>query len=129
MLSAGHHGTAANAERGSDQRTIKIRDLNDAFRKRLPRAGKIGRLNVTAGVAALDAQRLAQLLLSVRSFDAFSGDNDPHGEHDFGSIEQDGTRFFWKIDSYDQWMQFGSPDPTDPSVTTRVLTIMLASEY
>jgi hypothetical protein len=130
MLSAGHHGTAANTERGgSDQRTIKIRGLNDAFRKRLPRAGKTGRLNVTAGVAALAPERLAQLLLSVRTFSDFTPENDPHGEHDFGSIEQNETRYFWKIDAYDQWMQFGSPDPADPAVTTRVLTLMLASEY
>jgi hypothetical protein len=129
MLNAGHHGTIANAKRGSDERTIKIRDLNDAFRKRLPRSGKTGRLNVTAGVAALAPERLAHLLLSVRAFDAFPSENDPHGEHDFGSIEQEGTRFFWKIDCYDQWMQFGSPDPTDLTVTIRVLTIMRADEY
>jgi hypothetical protein len=65
----------------------------------------------------------------VRTFADFSPDNDPHGEHDFGAIEQDGVRYFWKIDAYDRWMQFGSPDPADPSVTTRVLTIMRADEY
>jgi hypothetical protein len=30
---------------------------------------------------------------------------------------------------YDAGMSGGSPDPTDPSVTTRVLTVMLAHEW
>jgi hypothetical protein len=39
------------------------------------------------------------------------------------------VRHFWKIDSYDRNTEFGSPDPADPDVTTRVLTIMRADEY
>ena len=113
----------------SHDRVDRIRALNDAFRRKLPRTGKGHRLNVTSGVAALHHDALGRLLDSVRSFTDFTDDNDPHGEHDFGAIDQDGLRFFWKIDAYDQWIQFGSPDPTDPAVTTRVLTIMLADEY
>ena len=59
----------------------------------------------------------------------FTEDNDPHGEHDFGSFELAGRKFFWKIDYYDANMEFGSEDPADPAKTTRVLTIMLAEEY
>lgn len=129
MLSAGYHFVAVDAERCGEQRTIKIRNLNDALRQKLPKTGKGCRLNVTAGVATLRPESLAQLILSVRDFAEFSKDNDPHGEHDFGAIDQEGARFFWKIDCYDQWMQFGSPDPTDPSVTTRVITIMRADEH
>ena len=58
----------------------------------------------------------------------FTDDNDPHGEHDFGIVEHGGVRSFWKIDYYDREMQMLSPDPADPSVTTRVLTVMLAEE-
>ena len=50
-------------------------------------------------------------------------------EHDFGAIEIDGDRYFWKIDHYDSLMVGGSEDPTDPGKTTRVLTIMRADEY
>jgi hypothetical protein len=113
----------------SNQRATRVRALNDAFRSRLPRRGKSGRLNVTAGVAELSPEKLALLLIRIRDFTEFSADNDPHGEHDFGAIDQDGTKYFWKLDTYDQWMQFSSPDPTDPSVTTRVITIMRADEY
>jgi hypothetical protein len=65
----------------------------------------------------------------MRRFDAFTPDNDPHGEHDFGAFDEGGDRFFWKIDYYDKQMEFGSPDAADPDVTARVLTLMLAEEY
>jgi hypothetical protein len=119
-------GTADGADH---QRAAKIRSLNDAFRTRLPRPMSGCRLIVTDGVNSLPPHHFAQLLLAVRSFADFTYDNDPHGEHDFGSIEHVGQRYYWKIDYYDQWMQFGSPDASDPAVTTRALTIMLASEY
>jgi len=32
-------------------------------------------------------------------------------------------------DAYDQNFEYGSPNPADPTVTNRVLTILLASEY
>ncbi|MFZ2980823.1 MAG: DUF3768 domain-containing protein, partial [Sphingobium sp.] len=30
---------------------------------------------------------------------------------------------------YDRALTYGSPDPTDPDVTTRVLTLLLTHEY
>ncbi len=65
----------------------------------------------------------------VRDFDAFTSDNDPHGEHDFGAIDVDGQKLFWKIDYYNPTMDLGSEDPSDPAQTTRVMTVMLAEEY
>jgi len=38
-------------------------------------------------------------------------------------------RIWFKIDLYDKDLQYGSPDPADPDVTTRVMTILLPSEY
>jgi hypothetical protein len=103
----------------------KIRTLNDAFRRTLTG----GQVMMTAGIAALSDAARARVLNKVRTFDAFTADNDPHGEHDFGNFEVDGRKIFWKIDAYDAAMEFGSEDPADPNKTTRVLTIMLASEY
>jgi hypothetical protein len=119
---------AANAARScvsAVDRTNRIRELNDAFRTTL--SG--GRVMLTASVSALGSARVALLLQRVRSFSDFSSDNDPHQEHDFGAFEDSGERLFWKIDYYDRHLEAGSPDPSDSSVTTRVLTLMLAEDY
>src|ERR1700734_715070 len=78
-------------------KTPIIRDLNDAFRRTF--IG--GAVMITAGVEAMPADQRRSLLQKVRDFDAFTDDNDPHGEHDFGSIDQGGVRCFWKIDLYE----------------------------
>ena len=106
-------------------KTNRIRELNDAFR----RTFSGGKVVMTAGVDALPDMVKAAALQKAATFDQFNEDNDPHGEHDFGSFELCGRKFFWKIDYYDRDMQYGSEDPSDPSQTTRVLTVMLASEY
>ncbi|MEE7455977.1 hypothetical protein MPAR168_24445 [Methylorubrum populi] len=106
-------------------RASEIRRLNDALRQQLTG----GRLMLTPGVSQLaPLDRLAVLNL-MREFSAFCPDNDPHGEHDFGSVEHRGTRYFWKIDYYDLQLEMHSPDPADPAVTVRVLTLMRADEY
>ena len=102
-----------------------IRALNDAFRRTF--VG--GAVMITAGVEGMPLDQRRSLLAKVRAFDVFTDDNDPHGEHDFGSIDEGGVRYFWKVDCYDRATEFGSPDPADPAVTVRVLTVMLASEY
>jgi hypothetical protein len=102
-----------------------IRALNDEFR----RTFHGGRIMMTSGINALPDDAKARILEKVRTFDVFTPDNDPRGEHDFGNFELSGKKVFWKIDYYDAAMQFGSEDPADPSKTSRVLTIMLASEY
>ena len=55
----------------------------------------------------------------MSQFSEFTPDNDPHGEHDFGSFTLVGREFFWKIDYHDRGMIHGSEDPTDPEKTTR----------
>ncbi len=109
----------------AQSRSAALAALNDQLRQR----GVGGRTMLTAGVQALGQALLMQALAAVRTFDAFNGDNDPYGEHDFGSLDIGAARLFWKIDYYDRQLLYGSPDPTDPAVTTRVLTIMLAEEY
>lgn len=104
-----------------------LASLNDAFRHDPSPSG--GQLFVTAGVIALGETALPDILELVRTFDTFTLHNDPFSEHDFGSFEWGGERLFWKIDYYDRSLHFASPDPLDPTVTIRVLTVMLASEY
>jgi hypothetical protein len=78
---------------------------------------------------ALGEAELAQVLEGVRTFDDFTRDNDPHGEHDFGNFVAGGVTYFFKVDYYAPDMEGGSEDPADPKKTTRVLTIMRADEY
>ena len=103
----------------------KIRELNDRFRTTMTG----GQVMMTAGVDALPSDVKAMVIRRVATFTDFNADNDPHKEHDFGSFEIAGRKFFFKLDYYDPAMEFGSEDPADPSKTTRVLTIMLAEEY
>lgn len=103
----------------------RVARLNDRFRRTL----KGGRVMLTAGVDALPENAKALLLLKVAAFEDFTEDNDPHNEHDFGSLELLGEKFFWKIDYYDSQCRLGSEDPTDPDKTTRVLTVMRAEDY
>lgn len=103
----------------------RIRALNDALR----RNPETGCAVITPGIAALGADAVTRLFETVAVFDDFCNANDPHGEHDFGSFEADGKTIFFKIDYYDPEMQSHSADPADPSVTKRVITLMLAEEY
>jgi hypothetical protein len=103
----------------------RIRALNDDFRRTF--VG--GMVVITAGVEAMPADQRKSLLAKVRAFDAFTEDNDPHGEHDFGAVDEGSVRCFWKVDYFDRDMTMHSPEATDPAVTTRVLTVMLAEEY
>jgi len=105
--------------------SAKIAALNDRARQRLDHCRWI----VTQGVLSCDPLTVAELLIAVEDFDAFTAHNDPYAEHDFGVITIEGTTFFGKFDYYDLDLQMHSPDPTDTNVTTRVLTIMLAEEY
>jgi hypothetical protein len=104
-------------------RTERIRELNDQCRSTLADC----RIMVTRSVSALDG--LDVVLRAVREFSAFDESNDPHHEHDFGNFMIDGHQLFWKFDYYDSDMQMASIDPSDDTITVRVLTIMLADEY
>ena len=103
----------------------RIRDLNDRFRRSL--AG--GLLHITRGVIGLGGKRQAAILDAIANFDAFSPENDPYGEHDFGALTVEGTRLLFKIDYFDLTLTAHSPDPADPDVTWRVMTLMLSEEY
>jgi hypothetical protein len=108
-----------------DKATQSIAHLNDQARTTLTNC----KLIITQGIDLLGAEAVDCILHLVRRFDDFSNRNDPFGEHDFGAIEYVGNTVFWKIDYYDLDLMHHSPDPSDPHVTRRVLTIMLGEEY
>jgi Protein of unknown function (DUF3768) len=105
--------------------TKKIRELNDLLRREFMG----GQIYLTEGVAAILQNERRAVITALREFDDFSPDNDPYGEHDFGAFTVAKQKYFFKISYYDKSLEYGSPDPADPKVTTRVLTLMLASEY
>ena len=85
---------------------------------------------MTPGIAALGQEAVQRLIQTIAVFDNFCTANDPHGEHDFGTFDFDGTTpVIFKIDYYSRGLTKHSPDPGDPAVTERVITLMLAEEY
>jgi len=115
-----------------DVNAARICELNDEVRRDPSLLGvQIGldKLVVTRGVAARGNAFVDRAAHAVRDYDDFSEDNDPYGEHDFGRFTLDDAELLWKIDYYDTQLEHGSPNPADPDVTRRVLTIMLAEEY
>ena len=124
------------------EQTARIARLNDLARRSM---GDACTAIATVGFRSLpdtDQSRVREL---IETYDTFDEGNDPHGEHDFGTIYQlgDGVwiterpkirddkceRVFWKLDYYDRDLRFASEDAADPAKTRRVLIIMLAEEY
>jgi len=103
----------------------RIAQLNDELRKEL----RGGIIVATRGVRLLPGFEPCKLMALLAKYDAFDGDNNPYGERDFGDVDMDGQSMLWKIDYYDSDMLYGSPDPADPAVTQRVLTVMLPEEW
>lgn len=113
-------------------RAARIAAANDAFRKTAT-SGVV----FTATLAAEGLVTMLAILAKVRAYEAFTSDNDPYGEHEFGSVTHPlslgGTprpeTCFWKIDTYaDASLTFGAEDPLDANAV-RILTIMHASDY
>lgn len=124
------------------EQTVRIARLNDLARRAM---GVACTAVATAGFRSLPEVDQSQVRELIETFDAFTEDNDPHGERDFGTIyqlrdecwtterprsqEDECERVFWKLDYYDRNMEFASEDAANPAITRRVLTIMLSDEY
>jgi hypothetical protein len=120
-----------------------IAELNDAFRKKIigiviyqPVPGVMthreqNSVVITQGVYGFcrNPANTVDLLQMVQDYDDFSEDNDPYDEHDFGSFTWSGKSLYFKIDYYDLNYEYASEDASNPDITRRVLTILLAEEY
>lgn len=105
--------------------TDRIRVLNDELRKHLLGGGAV----ITPGIAQLGSQAVQRLVKTIAVFDDFCAVNDPYGERDFGCFKFDGVEVIFKIDYYDKSLTYHSPNPADPAVTERIITLMRADEY
>ncbi len=106
-------------------KTEVIRKLNDLART----TGRGVEFMTTPKVYVMPFLDYVAIIGLMKAHDDFTEDNDPHGEHDFGSFYYRGRNYLWKFDYYDLNREFASPDPSDPKVTRRVLTLMDACEY
>ena len=115
------------------RRAARVAAQNDAFRRALaPGAAPCplaGRAVLTQGIAARGPTFAGAALLAVAADETFTTDNDPYGHRDFGAVEVEGVRVWWRIDLYDADERFGSERPEDPAATVRVLTILLPEEW
>ncbi|NML96021.1 DUF3768 domain-containing protein [Novosphingobium olei] len=122
-------------------RTAQVAALNDNVRRGEDRQARIvmtrGVAELLAGTGTDEPARTARSILNqaalmraIADADIDPGD-DPAGERDFGVVTFLEQRLFWKVDYYaaDGEFAYGSGAPLDPVLTTRVLTILLASEY
>ncbi len=105
---------------------LRIRELNDRFRTTGVGNGSI---LITNGIKDGGESFMRAVLDAVQSYADFNDDNDPWGEHDFGSFEVEGEKIFWKFNYYTPDLMAGSENPANEMLTHRILTIMLASEY
>ena len=126
----------------ASEQTARIARLNDLARSAM---GVACKAVATVGFRSLPEADQSRVRELIETFDAFTEDNDPHGERDFGTIYQLGDgqwtterprvredereRVFWKLDYYDRDLRFASEDAADPARSRRVLTIMLSDEY
>jgi Protein of unknown function (DUF3768) len=104
----------------------RIARLNDLARQAMGLACHAVATPGFRGLPQTDQSRVREL---IETFDAFTPDNDPHGERDFGAIYRDAfghwttqrsrnprETVFWKIDYYDCDLQWASEDPANPAI-------------
>ena len=129
--------TFTNAKIANDLKTKRVAELNDKLRDRIfDGYANLGALRfkdkivITKGISELTDQQQLYILNRVKNFKDFNKGDNPFGERDFGAFNnEEDIKIFWKIDYYDNDLKYHSEDKSDPDKTTRVLTIMLASEY
>ena len=131
----------APAAPGNTDRTAEIAALNDAARTGALATSKTvftrALADILAGEDPDPGTRQLNLMMGQRSLRQLINEtpidpgNDPHGERDFGVVEFEGHKIFWKVDVYanDGTLSWGSETPWDAQLSFRIVTIMLASDW
>ena len=76
-----------DAKQTVNETSAKIAAINDESRRNMEGC------TVTRGVAAM-GEDVNEVFVRVRDFAEFNEDNDPYGEHDFGSFTVGGVKIF-----------------------------------
>lgn len=115
---------------GAPTRVEQIARLNDRARLGLDKSARIvvtrnclATLGPLEGPVAILNQ--ARILAAMRRC-TFSVDSP---ERDLGVFELDGHTIWVKVDYFDKALEFGSDDPADAAVTTRVVTVLLPADW
>ena len=90
----------------SNEKTDRIRALNDLFRQ----TSQGGQILMTHGVSNFNPETIGRIAEAVKNYNDFSEDNDPYGEHDFGSFEIDEHKLFWKIERHPRNSPYANND-------------------
>jgi len=117
--------TQNHAPSQPDPRLVRIAALNDRIRK----TNEGGITFLSRDVALMAGAKTVDLLKQVADYDRFTKANDPQGERNRGAVLLFGKEVLWEIGYYDEQAVGPSKDPANADVTTRIMTIMLASEY
>jgi Protein of unknown function (DUF3768) len=104
----------------SSNRRAKIIELNDQLRTTF----KGGRVQMTPGVYDLDAQLHGRAVYVMSKYSKF----DDSSEHDWGVFIFAGYSFEWRIEYRGKDGTGVSPDPADPEMTFRVLTLYVLQD-
>jgi hypothetical protein len=100
-----------------------IAEKNDQLRQTAPHLRLPHRFVLSDEIAALPKDQLEWIIYKVKMFSDFNEKNDPHSERDFGELELQGQKIFWKFDYYDQHLKYFEENGI------RILTVMFAYEY
>jgi hypothetical protein len=108
-----------------DQRTHRIRELNNQFRKSIAR----GMYVMSPGISDLGEEAVDRIVKTVAALEVVYPTDHPHEEHALGTFEAEGRTMVFKIFYFDTDLEHQSPDPADPAATVRVMEVMLDHEY
>ena len=110
---------------------------NDAFRRHVcldapfPADMPVldGGLVVGTSIRRLGLPFVLDCMKAIGGIDVFPAEADPKGHRDRGSVGVSGQPVWFFIDPYDRDIRFGSPAPDDPALTSRILSILLPSDW